>query len=367
MIVKYTTEIAENCLECEQCYDSCLLLTEIGQSPAKIAQRGVEVMEAFSCSLCGLCETVCPQGLSPKKMFAGRRNEAVSKGEFAIDDYCYLFPDRKNNVMNVFRKYQGIDYRDIEYHGNSGTCFFPGCTLLTYSPKLTRAIYQHLQSTCDCGGIWTECCGKPLDQMGLQQRKESLYEQLRNFLQLHNITRLITACPGCYYELQNIFHDCKVQIQTVYEVLEFKPPGGAAKKSCTIHDACPDRFAGKFGSQVRQALEQGGFSIIEMKHNKENAICCGSGGQIAHFRSDLTEKIVNLRLDEARQSGADILVGYCLSCVLKFDVFGSSIPVTHVLNLLLDQSEEFRGAKDRVAKMLAGTDGEKLWEEIMTD
>jgi Fe-S oxidoreductase len=332
-----------------------------------MAKRGIEVKEAFSCSLCGACETACPQSLSPREMFARRRSEAVNNGEIDIDEYRYLFPDRKNNVMNVYRKYSGIDYGDLKYSGNGGICFFPGCTLITYSPELTREIYRRLQESCDCRGIWTECCGKPLDQMGLQQRLTHMHERLKEFLQEHNISRLVVACPGCFYELKKIFQSCDVIIQTVYEVLDFESAVRTDNRRCAIHDACPDRFEGKFGSQVRQALKKCGFSMVEMKHNQEQAICCGSGGQISHFRPDLTEKLVNLRLDEARQSGADILVGYCLSCVLKFDSKSADIPVTHVLNLLLGQSEDFKGAKERAAQMFAGTDGAKIWEEIMAD
>lgn len=344
-----------------------MLLTEIDQSPAELVKQGIAAEEAFSCALCGACETVCPQGLSPKDMFAGRRLEAINSGEFDIDDYCYLFPDRKNNIMSMYRQYQNIDYRQERYQGNSRTCFFPGCTLMTYSPKLTQAVYRRLQDSCDCGGIWTACCGKPLEQMGLQQRTATMHTQIQEFLQLHQITRLITACPGCYYALREIVKDCAVSIQTVYEVLAGKPQNQGDRKLCTIHDACPDRWAGVFASQVRTALRQCGFTIQEMEHNRANTMCCGSGGQLAHFRPDFTDKLVNLRLAEARQSGAELLVSYCLSCVLKFDGRMPEIPVTHALNLLLGEPEDFRGAKERAARLFAGPEGEKLWEKMMAD
>ncbi len=359
--------LAENCIECGKCIEICQFLKKNGKSPAAIAKQGVEVSEAFSCSLCGACEAVCPIGLSPKEMFASRRNDAVANGELDIDEYRYLFPDRKNNVMNVYRSYYGIDYHDIENVGSGGTWFFPGCTLLTYSPELTREVYRRLQTDCNCQGIWTECCSKPLIQMGLLQRAEAMQAELKEFVQKHNITTLITACPGCYYQLKKVFESCEVAVQTVYEVLKIEPLKRTDKIKCTIHDACPDRFELKFASQVRQALEKSGFSIIEMKHSKKQAICCGSGGMISHFNPELTEELVEQRMNEVKQSGADILVGYCLSCVLKFDVFSSPISVTHALHLLLDQKKEFSGAKARVAKMLTGADGEKVWEQIMAE
>ncbi|MGL5515049.1 MAG: heterodisulfide reductase-related iron-sulfur binding cluster, partial [Sporomusa sp.] len=221
--------------------------------------------------------------------------------------------------------------------------------------------------SCGCGGMWTECCGKPLVQLGLQSRADAMHERLRAFLQQNKVNKVITACPGCYYELKNIFMPCDVNVQTVYETLDFGPRATTDKRSCTIHDACPDRYHGEFGRQVRQALLQVGFSLREMKHSQQHTICCGSGGQISHFRPDLTEKLVNMRLDEAEELGVDILAAYCLSCVLKFAGASCKIPVTHVLNLLLEQSEDFKEAKQLAKRMLTGPEGEKVWEIIMTD
>lgn len=360
-------ELAEKCVECGQCAAICNFLDQSGKTPAAMAKLGVEVNEAFSCCLCGACEAVCPQRLSPKTMFARRRNTAVKGGELDIQSYRYLFPDRPNNVMSVFRRYHGIDYSDLKFDDGGGTWFFPGCTLLTYSPGLTREICRRLKQDGNCQGLWTDCCGKPLVQMGLAARAETLKDKLHEFAEKRKITRLVTACPGCYYELKQVFAAGGISIQTVYETLDFESLVKPEPLFCTIHDACPDRFEGRFASQVRQALIRCGYSLTEMEHSKERGICCGSGGQLSHFQPELTEELVKLRLAEARLSGADVLAGYCLSCVLKFDVYRSPVPVTHALNLLLKQPEDFRSAKEKAGKMFAGTAGEKLWEEIMTD
>jgi len=360
-------KIEEKCAECGLCATSCGLLTESGQSPLAMAKRGITVSEAYSCSLCGACEGICPQGCSPNEMFAERRNEAVRKSQIDIDEYRYMFPDRKNNVMSVYRKHSGIDYHDIDSFLETETCFFPGCTLMTYSPGLTREIFQHLKKSCGCLGMWTECCGKPLEQMGLEERLEDAHDRLIKFVQEHNIKRIIVACPGCYYDLLKVFQSCNVIIQTVYEVMKFSKQVNSDDKHYAVHDSCPDRFAGKFGKEVRQALEECNFSTVEMIHSKVNTICCGSGGQISHFRPDLTEQLVKQRQDEAMQAGADVLVGYCLSCVLKYDNKTSEIPVTHVLNLLLGLKEDFKGAKERAKKMFDGPDGQKRWKEMMID
>lgn len=355
------------CMECGACIKICELLQEIGETPAMMTRRGVLAGQAFSCSLCGACETVCPSGLSPKRLFAERRKTAVQNGELDINEYNYLCPDRKCNAMSLYRRRYGIDYKDMEVDGSTNTVFFPGCTLLTYSPGITRDIYNRLKKNCRCQGLWDGCCGKPLSQLGLQQRFEDMQQSLAGFAKQHSIKKVITACPGCYYELTPLLAPLEIDVVTVYEMVDFRPHSVADKKVCAIHDACPDRMAGIFGRQVRQTLAKCGFSIVEMKHTKERTICCGSGGQLSHFRPDLAEKLVRIRGDEARESRADVLVGYCLSCVLKFDDSSTDIPVAHALNLLLEQPEDFKGAKAKAAQLFMGADGEKLWQEIMAD
>ena len=362
--VKYASD---NCVECGVCANDCSFLREVGESPAAMARRGITTSEAYSCSLCGLCAAVCRQGVNPMEMFAERRREAVSNDEIEIEDFRYMFPDRKNNVMSVYRQESGIDYSKSDSFNAADTCFFPGCTLMTYSPALTTETFKRLKSSGACQEMWTECCGKPLNQLGLQQRLETMQSNLKQFVKDHHITRLITACPGCYYELREIFNEDELTIQTVYEVLAADNRDHSGDGRYTIHDSCPDRSEGIFGKQVRQALEQQNCTLSEMKHNRENTVCCGSGGQQSHFRPDLAEEVVQMRQDEVQQTGAETLVGYCMSCVLKYDGKMPGVSVVHALSLLLNVDVDYRGAKERAGKILRGPRGEQLWEKIMAE
>jgi len=363
----FTQEIAQQCVECGQCADVCTLLKEIGESPLKIVERGAKAIEAFSCALCGACESACPLQLSPKKMFEQKRAEAVSQKEFAVDELKYLYPDRKNCVTNVYRRYNKIDYSDINVKSVAKVCFFPGCSMITYSPELTRGVYQELVKSAQCEGVWLECCAVPLEMLGLIDRAKAMHKTMRTFVVEHQIETIIVACANCYYALREIFSDLGVKVKTVYEVLDFTPSAQLNKKIYTIHDTCPDRAEGIFATQIREAFRKKGLAMVEMEHTKKTAICCGSGGQISHTRPDLAKALIDQRMMEARKTKADELVGCCLSCVLKLETNDSGFPVTHALNLLLDIKEDFKGAKARSKAMLEGPDGEEIWDEIMTD
>lgn len=367
------SELIVECVGCGECSANCMLLQEIGIDPAAIASRGATVDEAFDCSLCGLCEAVCPLNLSPAQMFAQRRTEAVANAEIDINDYRYLFPDRPVNVMSQFRKVYGIDYSDLRPVENGDTAFFPGCTMLTYSPGLTRKVYDSLGQFYPNLLFMMDCCGKPLYQLGLERRGENNREQLKEKISRLGIKRLIVACPNCYYELKKVLVDQCIELLTVYEVLKEHPricngnvplPG---KNQCTVHDSCPDRFEGIFARQVRQALQARGYQLVEMAYSQSTTICCGSGGQISHFRPDFAEQLVESRLKEAEDIGSEILVAYCHSCVLNFARIPSGIKIRHALNLLLGFEEDYTGVKNLAREMFAGPDGEENWQQIMRE
>jgi hypothetical protein len=125
--------------------------------------------------------------------------------------------------------------------------------------------------------------------------------------------------------------------------------------------------SGIFGKQVRAALHNASYPVVEMEHNLDTTFCCGSGGQVSHFRPDLAEEVVERRLQEAQDTGAEILVAYCLSCVLNFCKNPSGLKVKHALNLVLGVDEDYDGLKKKAQEMLAGPDGNEIWQQIMSE
>lgn len=353
----------DKCLECGRC-GQCQLLKELGVSPKQLAGFGIGATEAFSCALCGVCEAACPARLSPRSLFAEGRRQAVASGEMNLDAYEYLLPDRAHNLMQVYREHYKIDYSDAEPTERAEVCFFPGCTLMTYAPELTRAVFAELQASCHCDALAVECCGKPLSLMGLPQRSAKAADRLLSKLNSWKSKELIVACPGCYYELKNALSGSDIKLTTVYEALGCGGVFPEDERTFTVHDSCPDRFEGRFAQQVRERLSNQGLTLSEMAHNRQKSLCCGSGGMISKFRPDLTEQMVIHRISEARQAGADVMVGYCLSCVAKFaDAKGAPL-ARHALSLILGRDDDFAGVRNRVVQMLEGPQGARLWDRM---
>lgn len=365
-------EINEDCISCGQCVSECKLLQRIDEDPTMIAKRGPSVQEAYACSLCGLCEAVCPVLLSMRNMFAETRTNAVECNFIDINEYRYMFPDRKINAVSLYREVNGINYDDLHADQEGSIAFFPGCTMLTYTPELIKELFVHLNKEYKNLTLNTDCCGLPLGQLGLQNRRDDYVRKVKLRLTNNGVKTLITACPNCYYQLRPILEDTEIKVITIYEALENakifeKKELNSQDTAITLHDSCPDRFYGVFAQQTRELLIGQGYQLIEMEHHRDKTICCGSGGQVTHFQPDLAEELVKARQEEADSSGAQILTGYCVSCVLNFARIPSNIKVQHVLNLLLGIEQDYNGIKAKAKQLFEGPEGEKNWEKIMAE
>lgn len=360
--------ISEKCLGCGACSEGCRLLTELNECPASIASRGVASEEAFGCALCGKCEAVCKLGLSPFRMFENRRVEAVKNREIDVNEYRYLFPDRPVTVMSIFREYYGIDYTDMNLSLPSNTGFMPGCTMLTYSTGLTKKVYDILGKLYQNPVFFDDCCGLPMYQIGLPERGDNIKEGLREKARKLGVTRLVIACPNCYYQLKKEVAFQDMELVSVYEALQdyFIPNQGTEVYS--VHDSCPDRFEGIIGKQVREALDRIGCQRVEMRHNGKESICCGSSGQLGHFRPEWAKEHELQNIEEAEEAGATILLAYCHACVLNFgNISEHRIKVRHALNALLGFEENYDEVKSKANDMFLGEQGYAFYVKLLGD
>ncbi len=243
-------KIIEDCTGCKTCAESCRILNEIDEEPVSIASRGVDWTEAFSCALCGKCEAVCSLGLSPYRMFEQRRVEAVANHEIDVNEYRYLFPDRENNVMSAFREYYDVKYPDLNMSLPADMAFLPGCTMVTYSPRLTRKVYDALLELHHNIVLLNDCCGLPMYQIGLPERGDKIKTRLKSKVSRLGVKRIVVACPNCYYQLRKTSIFKNIEIITVYEALKDIFPSNRVNGIYTVHDSCPDRFDGIFAAQV---------------------------------------------------------------------------------------------------------------------
>jgi heterodisulfide reductase subunit D len=57
-----------------------------------------------------------------------------------------------------------------------------------------------------------------------------------------------------------------------------------------------------------------GVELVEMADNRENALCCGGGGNLEAVNPELAATIASRRLAQAVETGARTLITPCQQC-----------------------------------------------------
>ena len=107
----------------------------------------------------------------------------------------------------------------------------------------------------------------------------------------------------------------------------------------TYHDPC---YLGRYNSvydQPRNLIEATGVEFIEMKDNRDQALCCGGGGNQMYKDSDDGIRLSDVRMTQAKDTEVDIMVTSCGYCVQNFEdsakVVGAKQEVNDLIELIV--------------------------------
>lgn len=333
-LARRVEEVLQKCDTCNACVRQCAFLRKHG-SPRLLAQRhsteGNKLRAlAYECSLCGLCGSLCPQGVDPCALFIELRRHAAAIGELDLRRYRVITGyERKGNsrLLSYYGLPQGCD-----------TVLFPGCNIPGSRPGVTWELFHHLRQHIPALGIVLDCCNKPSHDLGRQEYFESMFGQLRGFLLGHGVSTVLVVCPNCFKVFNSYGNG--LEVRTVYQELlhnstplakmtpEERARAAAALGPVVMHDPCPLRYQSDIQDAVRALAQGHGLELAEMRHKKKRTICCGEGGSTGFCKPEFAEEWGRTRQKEARERP---VVTYCAGCAGFLKKY---VTVFHVLDLL---------------------------------
>jgi Fe-S oxidoreductase len=332
---------AKKCVECKLCVKECRFLKKYG-TPKQIALRydptSPESRELpFECSLCRLCEVVCPDkiGLNPARMFLEMRREAVERGGVLLAKHGRILNYEKRGTSKRY-SYYGLPE-------NCDTILFPGCALPGTRPKKVMALFEHLQKSIPSIGIVLDCCTKPSHDLGRDMHFQTMFGEMKEYLLSCGIRNVLVACPNCCKVFKQ--YGGALVVKTVYEHLAETglPTTENISDSITIHDPCSTRHETALQQAVRKLATQKSLSITEMKHHGLKTLCCGEGGSVSCMAPELAQEWGNRRKEEAQETR---ILTYCAGCA---NFLSSVNPVSHILDLIFEPRKTLTG-KIKVAR-----------------
>ncbi len=336
---------AGRCLRCEclECVKVCPYLAHFKAYPKKYVREiynnesivaGVRLANKLinSCSLCGLCERVCPEDfamqnlcLTARRSMVGKDKMPPSAHEFALLDMAFSQGPR----FSMARHEPG--------RSSGAHLFFPGCQLCASSPDKVFETYRYLRSKLEGGvGLMLDCCAAPAWWSGREaQFKESLESFERKWTELGKPV-VIAACSTCYRTFRDHLRD--VPVKSLWETFaEIGLPDSAGTISgetvYAIHDPCTTRYEPEIQAGIREFLKRIGVATEELPLSGEFTECCGFGGLMQNANPEVAKKTVQGR---AALSSSDY-VTYCGMC--RDNLASTGKRIAHMLDLIFPDPE----------------------------
>ena len=126
------------------------------------------------------------------------------------------------------------------------------------------------------------------------------------------------------------------------DVMKMRPDGETYRGVATYHNSCSGMRELGVKAQPRALLA--GVAGLTLKELRTPEICCGFGGLFCVKYPEISEKMVNAKVDDVLATGADTLLGGDLGCLLniagRLSRRGAEVRVRHVAEVLAGATAE---------------------------
>jgi len=298
--------------------------------------------ELWDCTCCFNCVERCPKDVRPAELIIELRGQLVESGRIPETIGTALMGVfRQGNPTGMAREDRTAWVNDgnpdsrIEIKAAQEGCellYFVCCTAaydLRVQP-VARALARAFQAAgLDFGTLGTEesCCGSGVRRLGEKGLFEMLVEENGEMFRSVGASRLVTTSPHCFNTFKNEYGLDGIEVlhytQLIAELIEQGRLNlsNEVNKKVTYHDPC---FLGKQNhvfDEPRAILKAiPGVELVEMDRNRERSLCCeGGGGRMWAEGTNLEERLAFQRVQEAAETGAEILAVACPFCLLTLE------------------------------------------------
>jgi Fe-S oxidoreductase len=292
--------------------------------------------ELWDCTCCFTCVERCLKDVEPAELVIALRGQLVESGRIPDTIGTALMAIfRQGNPVGIAREDRAAWAGELEIKAAQEGCetlYFVGC-IPSYDQRaqsVARALAQALTAAgVDFGTLGTDesCCGNEVRRMGESGLFEMLVEENSELIHSTGVSRIVTTSPHCFNTFKNEYGldgtETLHYTQFIAKLIEEEKLRFSDKveKTVTYHDPC---FLGKQNHifdeprAILQAIP--GVKLVEMDRSRERSLCCeGGGGRMWSEGTNLEERLAFQRVQEAADTGAEILAVACPFCLLTLE------------------------------------------------
>ena len=309
----------------------------------------IESEEMWRCTTCGKCPQQCPRDVKQIESGVALRRIATEYGVFptAVKPIRTIsgslvgegnpFGEERAKRANWA---EGLSVKT--FTEGMEVLYFPGC-YLSYDPRLKKVAQATADilnlAGVDFGILGTKenCCGESIRKTGDEDVFKLLAkENIKTFID-NGVKKILVSSPHCYHTFKNEYPEFMVKFEVIhisqylFELisegrLELTKEYG---KKVTYHDPC---YLGRHNGiydEPREVLKKiPGLELNEMPDSLEDSLCCGGGGGRIWMETPKGERFCDLRVEQAIDVGAEVLVTSCPYCIANFEDSRLTLDVT---------------------------------------
>jgi len=212
----------------------------------------------------------------------------------------------------------------FSFLARGNTLYYPGC-MSKFVLKAETENYKKILAKIGVDFIMLPnefCCGSPVLNAGYEQEARKLARKNADLFKEHSVKKIITNCPACFktffQDYKEMLPDWKIEVEhTASVILNYLRKKGINKgffEKVAYHDRCHLGRHSNIYDEPREILKRLGYEVVEMKHNKENSLCCGGGAGLKANNPELANKIAKMRIQEAKELGIKKIITPCPLC-----------------------------------------------------
>jgi Fe-S oxidoreductase len=315
-----------------------LFLKEVIEGREKIEQGMVN--NFLVCTTCEVCNTRCQLQLPVEHSWMEMRGQLIhEEGRMTFPPFEMMAASLRGegNIWAGKREHRADwvpEHIKPKIKEKSDILYFAGCT----ASMVNKDIAQSSAELLDRAGVEfaylgedEACCGIPMKVSGKWDVFEEIYEHNTAEARKRGAKTIVTSCPACGLVWKEMYAQLAADRGEEYEfevkhyselvadaiadgTLEFTEP---VEKKLTFHDSCHMGRAQGIYDPPREMLKAiPGVELVEMEHNRETGLCCGSVLTLIG-ETPVAPELGKMRVDEAVDVEADALVALCPCCQVQ--------------------------------------------------
>ena len=322
----------------------------------------------WACTSCRACMEICPVSIEHVPTIIDMRRHLVMEESEFPQEVTPVFNNIERNanpweISNDKRAEwaAGLDIPLMSDNPNADVLYWVGCMgsfdernkkVATAVAKILKAAHVNFAIL----GPEESCTGDPARRIGNEYLWQMMAQQNIETLNGYGLNindqqdghamnghapgngvagtaprhrTIITACPHCFNTIKNEYPQLGGNYDVVHHTVfidrllaseKITLPEGFDQRKLTYHDPC---YIGRYNDiydeprRVLSVLNSNG--VTEMRRHRNKSFCCGGGGGRAWMEEKIGKRINQTRVNEALETGAEVLAAACPFCITMFD------------------------------------------------